>query len=117
MDSKFKNILVIVIGFVLISFVIDSKWLLYFATAIGTLSLLSNSITNIILKIWFGIAKVLGYVNSRILLSFIFYVFLFPLALIAKLTGSLSFNTKKSDTTYFEDRNHLYDKSDLEKPW
>lgn len=91
--------------------------MIYTSLAIGTLSLLSKKIADLIVRGWFRVGSILGYVNSRILLSVIFFVVLTPIALLKRtLTGS-GLNLKKEHLSYFKKRDHLFEKSDFEKPW
>jgi len=118
MSNKYKTILTMVTGFLTLFIIFQKVWMAYTAFGIGILSLLSPLITHWILKIWFGIAKILGYINSRILLSIIYFLVLFPLALINKLLGNQSITLKKGAVkSYFTIRNHKYVKGDFEKPW
>jgi len=112
-----KSILTIVIGFLVLYFIFDQSWMLYVALVIGISSLLSATIRKWILKVWFGIAKILGFINSRIILTLIYYLVLFPLSLLSKLSTNQTMILKKMSTSYYTDRNHKYQKEDLEKPW
>lgn len=67
---------------------------------------------------WMMIAKALGYINSRILLSVIFFVFLTPIAVLMRLLGKNSFLLSPTHkTSFFVIRNHVYSKADLEQPF
>lgn len=67
---------------------------------------------------WMMIAKVLGFINSRILLSIIFFLILTPIALLMRLLGKSSF-VKAAGTagSLFVTRNYVYTKADLENPF
>jgi hypothetical protein len=69
---------------------------------------------------WLKLAEVLGAVNSRIILGLIFYLFLTPIAFLARATrGDLLRLKRKSapDRSYWEKRDHAYTREDLEKLW
>jgi len=57
-------------------------------------------------KIWMGLAIVLGFFMSRLILTILFYIVLTPIALLAKLVGKKFMNLKydKSANTYWEKR-------------
>lgn len=123
--SPYKDILVISTGFLILFLIAHIKeWrpilkqvFLGIAVAVPVLSLLSSFLAEKIVWGWFKLAQGLGYINSRILLSVIFFVFLTPLALLSRLKKSDSLQLKKSDGSYFTTRNHAYEKKDLEKMW
>jgi hypothetical protein len=69
---------------------------------------------------WLKLAEVLGAVNSRIILGLIFYLFLTPIALLARATRGdfLSLRRKDApDRSYWHRRDHAYTAEDLRKPW
>ena len=57
-------------------------------------------------KIWMGLAIVLGFFMSRLILITLFYIVLTPIALLAKLVGKKFIDLKydKSAKTYWEKR-------------
>lgn len=69
---------------------------------------------------WLAFGHALGAVNSRILLSLIFYLFLTPIALLARAArGDFLALKRRSapDRSYWEPRGHTYTRVDLEKLW
>jgi len=118
MNNSYKTILTIIVGFLALHFLFQKDWMLYTAAGVGLLSLISELFTTYILKLWFGLAKVLGAINSRILLSVIYFIILFPLALVNRLTGKQVLLLKKgSGKSYYTERNYKYVASDFDKPW
>lgn len=117
MNNTYKTILTIVAGFLVLAYVFTSQTLIYVATAIGVLSLLSKHIANLFIWIWDKIALVLGYINTRILLSVLFYVFLVPIAFLSRLFSKDNMHLKKSEGSIFYVRNHTYEPKDLENMW
>ncbi|PLX06189.1 MAG: hypothetical protein C0596_17055 [Marinilabiliales bacterium] len=107
--------LVITGGLVIIGFLKDLQILYYIAAVIAISSALIPFVAKIISYLWQGLGKALGFVVSKILLSAIFYLFLFPISLLQKL-----FSRKKSIITK---RNHTYwikkekKEIDFSKPW
>lgn len=112
-----KTILTIVVGFLVLYIFLEKSWMVYTALALGVLSLISPFISDWILKLWFGLAKVLGFINSRILLTLIYYLVLLPLSLLSRLSSNQTIVLKKGLPSYFVERNHRYTKKDFEKPW
>ena len=116
--EKVKAQLVIVTGLVVLYFVFKSPWLLYAALAVGVLSLAIPAVGDLIVKGWFKIAEVLGNINGKIILSVLFYVFLFPIAVLYRLSTKNPLAVKRTDDkSFYTERNHLYTKEDLEQSW
>lgn len=82
------------------------------------MSIFIPKIANAMEWIWFKIAFLLGWVNSRILLSIVFFLFLFPIALIASLftKDPLQIRSVNKDS-FYSNREHLYSKADLKNIW
>lgn len=120
--NKYLAILVIVTGFVGLHFLfgdsvhLKPNILLYVAVGIGVISILSSYLAEKIVWVWDKIALVLGTVNSKILLSVIFYAFLVPIALFSRLFKKKDelFLKKKPEGSYYKERNHEYTSEDLE---
>jgi uncharacterized membrane protein len=57
-------------------------------------------------KIWMGLAIILGFFMSRIIITILFYIALTPISIIAKLVGKkfMILNFDKSAKTYWEKR-------------
>ena len=69
---------------------------------------------------WLRLSEALGAVNSRILLSLIFFLFLTPIAAIARLSRGDFLHLKKgagAGRTYWQPRDHAYTPEDLGKLW
>lgn len=69
---------------------------------------------------WLKFGAVLGAVNSKIILGLIFYLFLTPIALLARATRGDFLHLRKkagADRSYWEKRDHAYTAGDLEKLW
>jgi hypothetical protein len=115
--EKLKSLLVIVVGFLVLHFLFKKDFLLYISLGVGLLSLIAPSFGNGVLWVWEKIALVLGWINTRILLSVVFYVFLFPIASLYRLMTKNPLQLKNSDSTVFTTRNHKYVKEDIENIW
>ena len=113
-----KSQLVIVTGFLFLSYLFDVAWLMNIALALGLVFLISAKLSSAVLWFWGKLAHVLGWINTRIILSAVFYLFLFPIAILFRLFNKdpLSLNWKNKDST-FKVRDHLYKPIDLENPW
>jgi len=68
--------------------------------------------------IWLKIAFGLGWINSRILLSVIYFLFLLPIAWVSRFFTKDPLRLRRKDTpSVFLTRDHLYKKEDLENIW
>lgn len=110
--------LAMVVGFVALSLIFDIPILIYIALVIGFGSLLSTTVQRGIIFVWEKIAKVIGTVNSYLLLSVIFFIFLTPIALLMKLLNNKdSLRLKKPTDSNFFERNLKFKKEDLSNIW
>ncbi len=111
-----KDAIIAITGGLLVFYLIYRlNILLIIALCIIALGLTSTYLSSKISWLWMGLAKVLGYVNSRILLGFIFFMILTPLAVTRKLFNRKIKKTKPS-SVFFE-RNHTFIAADFEKPF
>lgn len=116
-SEKLKAQLVIVTGLVILYFIFKSPYLLYAAGLAGIIFLTVTAIGNLVIKGWFKLAEILGWINSRIFLSIVFYLFLFPMATFKKVFSKNPLQLKNDADTLYETRNHKYSKEDLENVW
>ena len=91
---------------------------------LGILLLLINMIGPNIFKpaarIWLGFSHLLGSVMSRIILSIVFLVLVFPVGLVRRIIGkdSLQLNKWKKDrTSVFKTREHEFSADDIKHPY
>ena len=113
-----ESILAITTGLLAIGLIFEIKVLFSIAVAVGVCGLMIPPLARIITFLWLKLAEILGYINSRILLSIVFFVFLLPIALLSRLFKKdlLQLSPKKSGS-YFSERDHEYDAEDFKYPW
>ena len=116
-STKYQSLLVIVLGFSIIALVFDWKYLLYGVIALGVLSMMFSFFGDFVVTAWFKLAHVLGWFNARVLLSIVFFLFLFPISLIYRIFSKDDMMLKKEYSSTFKTRNHKYSKEDLENIW
>jgi len=118
--DKAKAQLVIVTGLLVFYFIFGSRypWLLYVGVTVGVLSIAIPIVGDWIVKGWFKLAEILGAINGRILLSLVFFLILFPIAVLSRMgrKNPLSLRSDKSASAFTE-RNHLYTPKDLAQVW
>jgi len=117
-QDRFKTILVIVTGLLALAWILNIAVLGKIALAIGAISIFVPPAARAIEWAWLKIALALGWVNSRILLSIIYFLFLMPIAWISRMFTNDPLALKKDKrATLFVERNHLYAGKDLENIW
>ena len=117
--NQAQTILSIVVGFLALYYIFGGEYFLPAALAIGVLSLISDGFAHLISQAWAKFALVLGRINGHILLTFIFFVFLTPLAFLMRIfkKGDALKLKKQNANTVYVTRDHTYTKSDLANIW
>lgn len=123
-ESNTKVILVMVVGFLLIATYLHWKTeytnaariLFFIALGIGVASFIPP-LERLVVWIWGKIAMVLGWINTKIILSLVFFIFLTPFALLSRLFSKNALQLKRKSESTFVERNHTYTKKDLENIW
>ncbi len=117
-NNPVKTVLIISVGFGIIFFFLDLRWALNTSLIIGLLGLISDRISKLIDFLWMKLAKVLSFIVPNILLSIIFYLFLFPFAILSRVFSSKStLMLKNNKNSLWVDKNTSMDKVSFEKMW
>lgn len=122
MNLRLKSIescLVITVGLLALFLWLKNPWLLRSAFVVGALGAFSPWAAQKIHEGWTLLARALGYVNGRILLSAVFFLFLTPIAWLARRAKAMDLQLirKNNGGSYYTERDHLYDPKDLENTW
>ena len=113
-----KTVLTIVVGFILIYLITKMKWSLSVAFFVGLTGVLSDFIAKWIDFAWMKLTVVLSYIVPNIVLSLIFYLFLFPIAMLTKLFGKKDpMHLKNTASSLFVHNEKVFDKAYFEKHW
>jgi hypothetical protein len=117
-QDRYKTILVIVTGLIALALIFKISWLMLVALAIGIVSIFIPAAAKGIEWAWLKLAMGLGWVNSRIILSLVYFIFLLPLAWVSRMFTKDPLTLKRRKTaSLFVTRDHLYTKKDLENIW
>lgn len=111
------TLLAIVTGFIVLFLIFNREWMLYVSAIVGIGGLFSTAFGGLIHRLWMGLAKGLGFVNAHLLLGVIFFFLLFPISVLYRIKNRDSLQLKRRKESYFKDRNHSFEKKDLENPW
>ncbi len=118
--TRAKNLetcLVIATGLIIIFYFKPIEWLLYIAIIVGLIGAFFDGLANWITWFWYKLAEVMGFVMSKVILSIVFFIFLFPVAILYRLFNKESLFPKKNQNSYWVERNHEYEGKDLENVW
>ncbi len=116
--NAIKTVLIISIGFGIVFFLFDVRWSLYTSLIVGVLGIISSKVSQGIDYLWMKVAKVLSFIVPNILLSIVFYLFLFPLAIMSKVFGSKNtFQLKNKNETLWVNKNTQIEEVSFEKMW
>ncbi len=117
-EDNSKVILVIVTGFLVLSYIFKSIGveLRYVAVGIGVASFFPP-LERLIVWAWDKIAMVLGWINTKIILSLVFFIFLTPFGILSRIFSKNNLKLKHDSETTFVERNHTYTKKDIENIW
>ena len=98
----------------IVFYFLDRSYFIYFGVS-GLLLIIMGLISPVILKplnkVWMGLAIILGWLSSRIILIVIFYLVLTPISLIAKISGK-----KFLDLKYKSEKDSYWIKREIIKP-
>lgn len=115
--ERIKAQLVIVTGLLLLYFIFRKIFFLYSSLVFGLVFLFIPLIGSWIIWIWFQLAEFLGWINSRILLTLVYFVFLVPISLLFRTFNKNPLALTNTDSSMYVDRNHTYTSKDLENIW
>lgn len=117
-NNSIKTVLIISVGFAIVFWKTNWNWALIVSILIGLLGVISEKISKLIDFLWMKLAKVLSYVIPNILLSLVFYLFLFPLSVLSKIFGKGNYiNLKNRNTSLWNTYNKTINKDYFEKTW
>jgi hypothetical protein len=116
-DTSRTTMLVISMGFLIMYLALGWKWAVYVSLGVGITGAASAYLSRKIEWAWMKLAKLLGYIMPNILLSIVFFLFLFPVALISRLFNKDPLKLSGKYKSYFTDVTVQMDKKSFEKTW
>jgi hypothetical protein len=116
--DRYKTVLVIVTGLLVIGKLSDYKTFTTAALLVGVAAVFFRIAARFIEWSWLKLATALGWVNSKVLLSLVFFFVLLPMAWFSRWFKRDLLNLKRNHAaSIFHTRNHRYSKEDLENIW
>ena len=116
-EKAFETIIVLALVSIIASLWFHITWFSYVSVGLLAISFISKRLTFLICKGWLSFAHYLGVVMNYLLMFIIFYLFVTPLSFFQRLAGKNQIQRKGKESSYFNIRNHLYTKKDIENPW
>lgn len=116
--TPIQTVLTITVGFLVLFMITKNEWLLYVSLVIGILGVFFNFMAKKIHVVWMKLAWILSLIVPNILLSIVFYFFLFPIATLSKIFGKKDpMDLKNTQSSLFKIVNKEFDKTSFEKVW
>lgn len=115
--KSLETSLVLTIGFIVIYFFTLNNLFIYLAFAFGITGIFIKPLAKYIAIAWFKLAEILNFVVSKTILGTLFFVVLFPIAILYRISNKDKLQLEKSDKTNWIERNHDYSSADLENIW
>lgn len=116
-DTSKSTILVISMGFLILYLIFSWQWAIIVSLVVGLIGIISSFLSQKIEWVWMKLAMVLGYIIPNILLSLVFFLFLFPISLFSKLFTKDPLMLSNKHKTYFIEVNKELEKESFEKIW
>jgi hypothetical protein len=116
---KTQTCLVISTGLLVIYLLHPAKPLVWAAIGLGAVGAFLPGLAHWVDWAWYKLAEGMGWVMSKVLLTLVFFVFLVPMALLSRAFGkkdSLQLK-RKNGSSYWTERNHVYEGKDMENVW
>jgi len=117
-EKNQETILAIVLGLLVFWYFSRYTSLVYISILLVITGLLIPVLSGWITWFWLKLSHVMGWVMSKVILSAIFYLFLFPIAFLSRFFKPDLLQLKKGNKlSHYKERNHTYTSEDLENPW
>jgi len=74
-------------------------------------------LSGFIANAWLKFGEAMSWVMSKIILGLLFYLFVFPISSLYRMLNKDLLMLEKRKDSYYTERNHLFEKKDIENPW
>lgn len=116
--KSLETMSVLALASIIFGLIFRQNSLLYMAASFLFIGLFLKALSARISQIWLRFALIIGEINSKILLSLIFFLFLTPISFLYRLAKGDVMNLKHTKSgSLWHERNHLYKPDDLDKVW
>jgi hypothetical protein len=112
------TLLTITVGFLILFGLTHQRWFFFIACGVGLAGIFSPVLSLYIRRGWEALSLLLSKIVPPLLFTLIFYLFLFPIALLSRLFGAKDpLNLKNKSSSLFKNTNRTFEKNSFEKPW
>jgi len=116
--NPIKTVLTISVGFLFIHLLGKFNWALWISFSVGLIGVFSEKLSVIIERVWMKLAFVLSKIVPNIVLAFIFFLLLWPIAFLTKIIRKKEFlKLKHSNDSFYTLKNGEYNKAFFENMW
>ena len=116
-EKALETSLVLTTAFVLLYFLKPLELFLYIGFGFGITGIFIKPLARIIAFLWFKFADILNFFVSKLILGTIFYLILFPISMLYRLTKKDPLNIRHSKVSNWIERDQQYEAKDLENIW
>ena len=119
-DNHYVTLLSITGSMLILFIFFKSNYIIYAALALILISFIFPEAGKHISEAFLFLMKALGKINTYLFTFLFFYLLLFPIAMIFKITSKKMSLRKDNDIThcsYFVDRDKFFEVKDFENPW
>lgn len=116
-EKQLETCLVIATGLMVIWYFTRKDALIYAAIAVGLIGAFVPALAKWVHWAWYKLTEGMGWVMSKVILTLVFYLFLFPISILYRLSNKDLLQLKRKSNGYWTERNHAYTAKDLENMW
>ncbi|KPA09035.1 conserved hypothetical protein, membrane [Candidatus Magnetomorum sp. HK-1] len=117
-DTSKSTILVISMGFLVLHLIFFWKWAVIVSLVIGLIGIISPFLSKKIEWVWMKFAQILGHIIPNILLSIVFFLVLYPIAICSKFFTKDPLMLSNDYDSYFIDiKDNELKKESFKKMW
>jgi hypothetical protein len=113
-----ETVSILALACIALGFLLKRQEFFYAAMGLLLIGIFARRVSVIISDTWLKFASILGKINTLVILTLIYFLVLFPLAIIFRFVKGDFMNIgRNSSKTFWIERNHKFSPEDLKKPW
>lgn len=118
-QKTYQTINILILALLIIYFLRRNEIFLYLAIILSLNNLIYFQLNELITKAWLKFAEKFGAINSKIILTIIFYALVVPMGYLYRIFNSrkIMYIRKDIQNTYFVDVKESYTKTYFLKQW
>jgi len=116
--KSLETVAVLALASLVVGLLFSFVFFLYLSLGLLVIGIFCKKIATIIASYWMKFAFALGVINSKILLSIVFFLFLLPISIVYRIIKGDTLGIKRQNSiTYWKEVNRSYLPEDFEKQW